>query len=318
MKVMSMNATTTPPPSTKPAPSYETLPPPRFAAEAIGREAAKRALRAYGMASADLRPLPDFLLVGAKRGGTTSMWRYLAEHDGMLTLFPRPENIKGTYYFDENFARGDRWYRSHFPTVGKRHLAQRRVGHSVVTGESTPYYLYHPLAPDRAHALVPDAVIVVVLRDPVERAFSHYKERRSNGSENLSFAEAIDLEPARLAGEEERILADDGYVSFSHRHASYLDQGRYAPMLERWFNAYGRDRVIVEISEEMYADPQSSVDRVTDRLGLPRRALRHPEQYNAEPDTSFDPEIRARLQVQLAPDIAAAEDVLGRKLPWGI
>ncbi len=311
-------ATSPHPPNVKPAPSYETLPPPRFAAEAFGREAAKRALRGYGMATADLRPLPDFLLVGAKRGGTTSMWRYLAEHDGVLNLFPRPENIKGTYYFDENFARGERWYRSHFPTIAARRLAARRLGHRVVAGESTPYYLYHPLAPRRARALVPDALIVVVLRDPVERAFSHFKERRSNGTESLTFAEAIELEPTRLAGEEARILVDDGYVSFGHRHSSYVDQGRYAPMLERWFDAFGRDQVLVEISEEMYANPQASVDRVTDRLDLPRRALRHPEQHNAEPDESLDPETRARLATELGPDIAAVEAILDRKLPWGI
>ncbi len=99
---------------------------------------------------------------------------------------------------------------------------------------------------------------------------------------------------------------------------SYVDQGRYAPMLERWFDAYGRDRVLVEISEEMYADPQAAVDRVTDRLGLPQPTLDHPEPYNAEPDQGFDPDVRARLTELLAPDIAAVEDLLGRPLPWGV
>ena len=107
-------------------------------------------------------------------------------------------------------------------------------------------------------------------------------------------------------------------MSFGHRHSSYVDQGRYAPMLERWFDAFGRDQVLVEISEEMYANPQASVDRVTDRLDLPRRALLHPEQHNAEPDESLDPETRARLAIRLAPDIAAVEALLGRKLPWEI
>ena len=268
------------------------------------------------MATGDLRPGPDFLIVGTKRGGTTSLWRYLNEHDGVLTLFPRPEKIKGLYYFDENFWRGDRWYRSHFPTGATRSRAARKLGHPVVAGEASPYYLYHPLAPLRARRMAPDALIIVSLRDPVERAFSHFKERRTNGTEPLSFAEAIAAEPDRLAGEERRILADDGYVSFAHRHMSYLDQGRYAPMLKRWFAAFGRDRVHVEISEEMYADPQVTVDRVTERLGLPTRRLDHPEPYNAEPDRGFDPTLRARLTEELAPDIAALETLLGRPVPW--
>jgi hypothetical protein len=290
---------------------------PRSRAEVLARETTKRALRGVGMATGDLRPRPDFLVVGAKRGGTTSLWRYLCEHPGVLTLFPKPEKIKGLYYFDENFERGDRWYRSHFPTAATRSLAARRLGHPVVAGEASPYYLYHPLAPARAAERVPDALIIAVLRDPVERAFSHFKERRTNGTEPLSFEDAIAAEPARLAGEEARILADPHYVSFAHRHASYVDQGRYAPMLTRWFDAFGRDRVLVAPSEEMYAAPQPFVDGVLDRLGLPPRPLAHPEPYNAEPDRGFDPVLRAWLAEQLAPDIAAVEELLGRSLPWG-
>ena len=288
----------------------------RGRAERLARAASKRALRGVGMATAGMRPVPDFIVVGTKRGGTTSLWNYLAEHDGVLTLFPKPEKIKGLYYFDEGFARGPRWYRSHFPTTATRALAARRLGHPVVAGEATPYYLYHPLAPERAKRIAPDALIIAALRDPVERAFSHWKERRSNGTEPLSFAEAIDAEPARLAGEEARIVGESGYLSFAHRHQSYVDQGRYAPMLERWFDAFGRDRVVVEISEEMYESPQAIVDRVTARLGLPARPLRHPEPYNAEPDEGFDPAVRTRLRADLAPDVAAVEALLGRSLPW--
>jgi hypothetical protein len=105
-------------------------------------------------------------------------------------------------------------------------------------------------------------------------------------------------------------------VSFAHRHASYVDQGRYAPMLRRWFDAFGRDRVIVAPSEEMYADPQPFVDGVATRLGLPTRTLDHPEPYNAEPDRGFDPVLRSWLTEQLAPDVAAIEELLGRPMPW--
>ena len=166
--------------------------------------------------------------------------------------------------------------------------------------------------------MAPDALIIASLRDPVERAFSHYKERRTNDTEPLSFAGGDRRRAAAPRGRgAPASWRTTGTSSFAHRHMSYVDQGRYAPMLERWFDAYGRDRVMVEISEEMYADPQAAVDRVTDRLALPRRTLRHPEPYNAEPDEGFDPDVRARLTELLAPDIAAVEDLLGRSLPWG-
>jgi len=287
----------------------------RGRAEILVRESAKQVLHAYGRATASARLHPDFLLIGAKRGGTTSLWRYLSEHPDVLTLFPRAEKLKGFYYFDEQFGRGDRWYRSHFPT-GARRAAAARHGIPTAVGEATPYYLYHPLAPARAHTVVPDAHILVVLRDPVERAYSHYKERRANHTEPLGFADAIAAEPARLAGEEQRIVTEAGYVSFAHRHCSYVDQGRYAPLLARWFDAFGRDRVHVEISEEMYANPQATFDRVTDRLGIRRHALRDTSVHNAEPDRDLDPEVRVRLAEALAPDVRATEELLGRDLPW--
>lgn len=285
----------------------------RSRVETIVRESAKRALRGYGLATASWRARPDFLLIGAKRGGTTSLWRYLSEHPDVLDLFPRPENLKGMYYFDEQFDRGDRWYRSHFPARLRR---DRPFGVRTVVGEATPYYLYHPLAPVRAHLVVPDAQILVVLRDPVERAYSHYKERCANDTEPLSFAAAVAAEPDRLAGEADRLVAEPGSVSFFHRHCSYVDQGRYAPMLERWFAAYGRDRVHVEISEEMYAAPQATFDRVTDRLGIRRHRLHDTAAHNAEPARDFDAATRAELVELLAPDVRATEVLLGRDLPW--
>ncbi len=279
------------------------------------REAAKWAIRRGGVFTADRRPLPDFLLVGAKRGGTTSLWRYLQEHPAVLPLFPAAEKRKGMYYFDEQYGRGERWYRSHFPTRHARAAAAARVGGRVVAGEGTPYYLYHPWAPVRAARTVPDAVILVVLRDPVERAFSHWKER-SKHTESLPFADAIEAEAERCAGETERILADPSYVSFAHRHQSYVDQSRYAPMLERWFAAFGRDRVLVGVSEEMYAAPQAFYDRVTDALGLARHPLASTEAHNAETAPEMSAALRRQLTDLLRPDVEASEALLGRSLPW--
>lgn len=288
----------------------------RSAPERAARTAAKRALRGYGMATASWRPHPDFLLIGAKRGGTTSLWRYITEHPDVLGLFPRAERIKGLYYFDEQYARGDRWYRSHFPSsaIRRRHA---RGGRRVVAGEATPYYLYHPLAPQRVATDLPDARIIVVLRDPVERAFSHWKERRANDGDPLEFAAALAAETGRLDGEEARIVAVPGTVSVAHRHWSYVDQGRYAPMLERWFAAVGRERVLVEVSEDMYADPQATLDRVVAHLGIAPYRLVDPAVHNAEPSRGLDPEVRSDLAELLAPDIRATEELLGRDLPWG-
>jgi hypothetical protein len=254
-------------------------------------------------------------VVGAKRGGTTSLWKYLDSHPGILPTVPRAENIKGTYFFDERWDRGERWYRSHFPTEAARRRAERELGYPPVAFEASPYYLFHPHAPARAHQVVPEALIVAVLRDPVERAYSHWKER-GHHTEDLGFEAALDAEAARTAGEEERLTADPSVLSLPHRHQTYVAQGRYAPMLERWFAAFGREQVLVEAAETFYADPQAFCDQVTDRLGLPRHDLGTPEPFNTEPSRGMDDHVRARLRTELTPDIEAVEALLGRPMPW--
>lgn len=276
---------------------------------------AKGTIRRYAMATAAHRRGPELVVVGAKRGGTTSLWRYLDSHPGILATFPRAEQIKGTYYFDEEWAKGDVWYRSHFPTDRTRAKRESELGYRPVAFEASPYYLFHPHAPARAKATVPDALIVAVLRDPVERAFSHYKERR-NHTEDLNFVEALAAEERRTAGEEERMLADTTVVSAAHRHQTYVAQSRYAPMLQRWLGEFGHDQMLVAPAEEFYADPQSLCDQITDRLSLPRRDLGSPEPFNSEPSADMSDGVRESLRAQLTDDIEEVERLLGRSMPW--
>ncbi len=276
----------------------------------------KWALRRIGMATSSMRPGPELIVVGAKRGGTTSLWQYLSDHPGVMPLFPRAQKIKGTYYFDENFERSASWYFSHFPTRAARSRLERELGYPPVAVEASPYYLYHPWAPSRARALLADTHILVLLRDPVERAYSHWKERR-NHSEDLPFVEALAAEPARTAGEEARILADPSYVSFAHRHQSYVAQGIYAPMLERWMAAYPPEQLLIVAAEEFYADPQRLLDELCGRLGLPTTPIERPQTHNAEPSDAMDPQVRVWLEARFAPEIEWLEQLLGRPMPWG-
>jgi hypothetical protein len=279
------------------------------------RDAAKWSLRRGAIATADTRPYPDLLVVGAKRGGTTSLWKYLDEHPGVLHNFPRAENIKGTYFLSERFDRGTRWYRSHFPSALTRARARHRLGYAPIAMDSSPYDLYHPLAPARAAQLMPDAVVVALLRDPVERTFSHWKERREH-TETLSFEGALAAEATRCAGEEERLLADPHAVSFAHRHQSYVGQSSYLPMLERWYAHFPPGRFIVWISEEFYADPQAHMDVLTGQLALPPRPLVDARPYNAVPAADMDAATRRGLVERFRPEVERIAEYLGRELPW--
>jgi len=265
--------------------------------------AAKAGLRAYGMATAGRRMLPDFLVIGAKRGGSTSLFRNLLRTPGVVPLFPPAADLKGTYYFDVEFARGERWYRSHFPT-------SRRPDERV--GEASPYYLSHPHAADRAAGLVPDARIVAVLRDPVARAHSHWQERVRQGIEHLpTFAAAVEAEEARLAGEVERMLEDPTYVSWNHLNFGYLAQSDYATGLRRWLDRFPTEQVLVLRSEDLYADDAGVLAQVRAFLGLDADRPTETKQWNRTGTNDLDPGLARELEARLAPSVRELTELLG-------
>lgn len=277
---------------------------------------AREGIRTYGQLTAGLRGLPEYLIIGTKRGGTTSLARWLLEHPEVRTLFPARETRKGTYYFDVNYERGEAWYRSHFPTRIAHRLAEARHGLPLTVGEATPYYLHHPHAPIRARRLVPSAKVIALLRNPVDRAQGHWAERLRQGVETLDFDAALAAEDERLAGEEERMLADPSYVSFAHQHFSYVDQGRYARGLERWMAAYPADQLLILRSEDLYADPGAAYSRVLDFLGLGPHLPAELSGWNRTNNDKLDADLRDRLTTLLAPDIDAVERLVGRSMEW--
>lgn len=287
--------------------------------------AGRTVIRRYGMTTATARPGPDFLLIGAKRGGSTSFYYTLLAHPRVMPLFPaarllpKAAHTKGVHYFDTHYARGMGWYRSHFPTAAARRIAARRAGGRVVVGEGSPYYLFHPLAAERAGRDVPHAKILLILRDPVERAFSHYRERRRQDAEPLAtFEDALAAEADRLDGESERIAARLGYASYAHEQQSYRAQGEYAPHLRRWMEHFPADRFRVLVAEDFYADPQAVCDEAAAFLGLPAAPLPPSARkvWNAAPSQDLAPGTRRRLAEHYAPFNADLEDLLDRDLPW--
>jgi hypothetical protein len=220
------------------------------------------------------------------------------------------------HYYDTRYARGLSWYRSHFPVqVGGRHLARPGLK-PAIAGDASPYYLFHPLAAERLARDFPDVRIIVFLRDPVERAYSHFKERTHHGGETLSFEDALDAEEGRLRGEAERIVAEPGYLSAEHENHSYLAQGRYLDMLPRWFGLFPREQFHIAASEDFYADPERHVNDVWKFLGLVPGQLRSRVRHNYLPAPGIRPETRYRLQEGLAEHNRGLGELLGRSLPW--
>jgi hypothetical protein len=275
------------------------------------KDTAKGALRWYGVATSSLRCLPDFLIIGAKRAGSTSLWNAVVGHPSVLPMFPERLKLKGTGFLSVNFDKGIGWYRSHFALRASRALVARRHGVMPVVGEATPYYLFHPLAPSRAKQVVPDAKLIVILRNPIDRAYSHYRERVRHNAEPLSFEEALDAEEERTAGEEARLRADPSYYSYPHEHQTYVRQGCYAESLERWFEHFGPDRFLVILTERFDRQPDLELERVWAFLGIPNWQPRQVARFNYHPSEGMRPETRDRLREIFRPHNRRLEELLG-------
>jgi hypothetical protein len=287
------------------------------------RTGGRSIVRAGAMATAGLRLDPDLIIVGVKRGGTTSLFRDLERHPGMCPLVPSArrlplrENMKGVHYFDGDMVRSMRWYRSHFPTTITLRRRAREAG-CAFTAEASPYYFFHPLAASRAAAALPTTKFVVMLRDPVERTVSHWAEQTRNGVEVLPLEDALAAESARVGDDAARLA--DGRLAESHAHEqqTYASQSEYAKSYRRWHDAIGADRLAVVFSEDYYADPATTLRTVTDFIGVPPVPIDGATlRRNAAPRPgSIDPATDAMLTERFRPDVVRLAESIGSDPPW--
>jgi hypothetical protein len=277
----------------------------------------------YRISTSQIRLLPDFIIIGTQRGGTTSLYYYLTAQPGIVRAL-----MKEVHFFDDHFEEGLNWYRAQFPSSLQKHYAEWiRKGH-FLTGESSPYYLFYPPAPKRIAEVVPNAKLIVLLRNPVDRAYSHHWLVTLEGKEKLTFADAIACEEERLAGEHEKIVANEHYVSFNHRHYSYLARGIYLDQLQHWMQHYPREQFLILRSEDFYKDIPTVFKQTLDFLGVDSSTIDttkqfkqyrepHPRGYkNEEKPPRMDPKIREQLIEYFRPHNARLYEFLGRDMGW--
>jgi hypothetical protein len=266
----------------------------------------------WGLMTSGQRGLPDFLLVGAQRCGTTSLFRALLSHPHVR----RANLLKGVNYFDVRAERDLAWYRAHFPlkATNRRHAAPGQ-DHALVF-EASGYYMFHPHAPGRIVARLPEVKIVAMVRDPVERAFSAYKHEFARGFETEPLERALALEDERVEPELSRMLADPHYQSAVYRHQAYRRRGHYAEQLQPFVDALGRERVHVVQSELFFTQPVEEYSRLLRFLDLPLVMPDSFDRYNPRPSAPLDTSVAAGLREHFAPHDAALEPFLQGPPSW--
>jgi hypothetical protein len=267
--------------------------------------------------TSSLRTLPDVLIIGAQRCGTSSLYKYLGQHPAVS-----PSIRKEIEYFSTRYTEGLGWYRSHFP------LRRPSFMNQPMTFEATPDYMLHPLAAERAFALVPNAKIIALVRNPVSRAFSQYQHNLRLGHEPLSFEDALDAEESRLQGEVERLKADPAYLAHPLRRHGYVERGKYDEQLLPWLKRFPSDRFHIVKSEDFFVSPEASFHEILRFLELPpfqpaefhnysQPAKAAPAQEAAPVEAPKASEAaKARLRDSLAPHISAVQELLDRDFGW--
>jgi hypothetical protein len=276
------------------------------------RNTGRHVALAAGQLSAGLRTPPTFVVVGAQRCGTTSLFRALLSHPNIL----RPVMHKGVNYFDVNWEKPWSWYLGHFPLAAsaRRKAAPGHTGAGVF--EASGYYMFHPHAPKRMSDALPEVKIVAMVRDPVERAYSAYKHEFARGFETETFERAIALEESRITPELRRMVSDPHYQSAAYRHQAYRARGHYAEQLQVFVDLLGRDRVHVIESERFFAEPLPVYCDLLDFLGEPVIAPETFGVFNARPGKPLAPALEAELRAHFAPHDQALAQLLGRSPAW--
>ncbi len=265
--------------------------------------------------TADDRILPDFVIIGCQRGGTSSLYTYLGLHPEI-----GPSLRKETEYFTINFGKGERWYRAHFPLRIRRSFSSWR-GKRLLTFEATPDYLLDPRAAERCKDLLPGAKIVVLLREPAERALSHFHHNLRLEMESESFERALELEEERIAGDLEEIARGTSSRLSGFRRYTYVERGKYADQLERWLEHYPRDQVLVLESEKFFDDPASVLVEIQEFVGASPWLPAEFRNYSyltrgAQGHEKVPPQIRQSLDDQFAASNKALADMQDVDLEW--
>jgi len=265
---------------------------------------------AYCKLTAGLRLLPGFLIIGAQRSGTTFLYNNLIRQPGIARAL-----TKEIHFFDVRFEKGARWYQAYFPL--RLHATVERLrGGQYLTGEASPYYMFHPCVPARVARTLPQVKLIALLRNPVDRAYSHYQHERGRGFEMLTFEAAIDQETERLAGEVDRMLRNERYNSYNHQHYSYISRGMYVDQLTRWLCVFPREQLLIVQSEQLFAEPAATLEQVRTFLELipARSRTYHHRDYPRYP--KLDARIRDRLTAYFKPHNQRLFDYLGRYFDW--
>ena len=271
----------------------------------------KNLYRKYCITTQYFHTLPDFLIIGAAKCGTSSLYDYLMEHPCVGKSL-----TKQIHFFDRYYDRQLSWYRVCFPFIWEKFVIEKFKKKHFSTGEATAHYMTHPLAAKRAYEIVPNAKIIVMLRNPVDRAYSHYQMEKDHNKEKSSFEEAIEKEPQLIKGEFEEMLNNKNNSGRNYPHRAYIKSGEYIDQIKLWRELYPAENFYFVNSEEFNKNTSFVYNEVLKFLGLHPFELKKYKKIRKRNYEKMNPEIRKKLIEYFDPYNKKLYEYLGIDFNW--
>lgn len=254
--------------------------------------------RFFGTITSVFRTAPSVFILGAQKAGTTSLYQFLVENNCVA-----PSNKKEIYFFNNkhNFEKGLRWYISHFPLFS-----------SKPTCDATANYFESANAAERLRKHFPEAKLIILLRNPVDRAFSHYQMAIKYGFEKLSFEDALECEDNRVNYGHQL----DNKHNYVQQRLGYRTKGKYSEQLKRWMEFFPMNQIHVVQSEQLFSNPEVECQKVLEFIGAPTEIYTPLKQANAGTKKTLSSPLRTELNDFYAPYNRELCALLNKDFNW--
>jgi len=269
--------------------------------------------RFYCNTTGFLHVLPNYYIIGGQKCGTGSLYTYLVQHPNV-----QPAISKEPSYFDRYYDRGLNWYKICFPFGFHKTYYKKIKKQKFVTGEASVRYLDHPFTPKRLKKITPNAKFIILLRNPIDRAYSQHTRVSGTGRDPLSFEEAIEKEEERTKPEFKKMEENEMYWSGDYFRFSYLSRGIYVDKLERWFSVFPKEQFLIIQSEEFFKNTTEIYKQVLKFLDLSDFKLPEYKQIGKAKykQPKMNSETRKKLVEYFKPHNERLYEFLGRRFDW--
>jgi hypothetical protein len=246
--------------------------------------------------SGNFRILPDFIIIGVQKCGTTSLYNYLTQHPEIESAIS-----KQPHYFDINFGKKIIWYKSHFPLYIKKVFYKKILKKQFITGEASTDYINHPLVSKRIKESLPNVKIIIILRNPVKRTCSHYQMNKKTNDEKLPILSALKKDLEQRPKKEKEVKEKGIFFSEYFKKFEYLGRGEYVRQIEEWEKLFPKNQILILKLEDLENKPQDSLNEIFRFLNVKNHKFKKFNKQNVGKYDKIEPKVETFLEDYFKP-----------------